>query len=285
MSIKVAIATGNPDSNKVKILSNLFLSKTFKVKTYTVPTPSFTIKSWELDSFRFMKVIKMASKDLKRGDLLLYLKDNTCTQASARIIRKTLTYINYEVKDWDLIYLCKWLDRCDLYTRSPKEVKLLPNKTSWLTRSYSPNGHQAILFSSQGIRRIIGGKKLRNNNGEYISTNIDSLTRCIENGGLKAYAVSPNLFTFDTLQSNNISDLVKMTECRRPERNRSKDDHRSKFGIKPIIWFIIIITTVLLLLWVFYSLGVRPGNVEKNTDKKNITKTDEQKKDIAKIDK
>lgn len=268
MTIKVAISTKNPDSNKVRILCSLFPSNLFRVKAYSVPTPSFNIKSWELDSFRFMEVIKMAYKDLKRGDLLLYLKDNTCTQASARIIRKTLTYINYEVKDWDLVYLCKWLDRCDLYTRAPKEIKKLPNKTSWLTRSYSPNGHQAILFSSQGIKRLLGREKLRNKKGEYIPTNTDSLTRCIENGGLKAYAISPNLFTFDLLQSSGVSDLVKMTECRRPERNfKNKINTDTKSGIRPIIWFIIIVVIVLALLWAFYNLGVRPGKKSKKVKK------------------
>lgn len=149
--------------------------------------------------------------------------------------------------EWDLFYLCKWLDRCDLYKTCTK-VKNLTR----IVKTESPLGLQAIVFSPSGRDMVLGKKKMRN--CEYFPPILlplgDQLNLAIEDKAMKAITVTPNLFEYDVLLSKFTTDLLKLCECRLPEEIEEEEDNQ---GIIPLIWFIIVVVGVILLAWIFYQ--------------------------------
>ena len=157
---------------------------------------------------------------------------------------------------WDLFYLCKWLDRCDLYKKCTEK------KGINLVKTYSPLGIQALMFSPRGRDMTLGCIPLRpikdddcHQDCEYftpITLPLDEqLAFVIEDGQMKAIAATPNIFEFDITLAKLNTDLLKMAECRL-EIEEVEDDEVLP-GALPLIWFIIIFVGIILLAWIFYQ--------------------------------
>ena len=153
--VEVFIATVDCENNSLK---ELFDSKLFEVKTITINNPSTIVRSnFDLEAYRLLEIIKKS--DPKK--YCLYLKDNVITNTSKNNIRRITEAILAQC-DWDLTYYGYWLDRCDLYTKSKFKPYLVPKTNSYLVRTFSPNGVQAILFSPKGKKILLGEAKMKN---------------------------------------------------------------------------------------------------------------------------
>ena len=229
-----------------------------KVKSTPLGTPSVGVKSKSgLLSYRYLETLKKSNPKC----YTLIVKSDSVTLVPAQTIRRILGEIVKET-GWDVCYLCKWLDRCDLY----KNAKDLGSGS--LVKTLSPHGLQALVFSPQGKQRILGLEKLRTG-GYFLSKgDLDSdLNRTISSGGLIALATTPNLFDYDVLLATKSSDLLKASECVRPTTNQTNlSSGPNDPGTHPFVWFIAVILIVILVLWSLYHLSVSRQKSTKHID-------------------
>ncbi len=188
-------------------------------------------------------------------DFCIIIKDTSVTNSTTEEIVKIILSaidINKDNKyckkhNWQLCYLTKWLDRCDLY----KEEAKIKGVTK-IVKTFSPLGIQSILFSPEGRDIIIG--KHRMNNGKFFIPPInsplgDQFNLNIGLGNINATCVVPNLFNFNVMLSTNDIDFLKQCECRQPTTEQSKGP-----GAIPFLWFVIVMASVILLAWFFYQI-------------------------------
>lgn len=194
---------------------------------------------------RFDQVLKEVS-DNDPEKYVIVIKDTSVATLSPEELKRVILKIT-EFGEWDICYLTRWLDLCNLYC-DPIKVK---GSMKVIVKTFSPNGTQALLFSPKGRERIIGRKKLRN--GKYftpIQIPLSSkLNQEISDKNLSAVCTVPNSFEFDVFRATKTSDLAKLSDCRRPEPEDSNP------GAIPLIWFILIVVVVIMVAWALYVIG------------------------------
>lgn len=247
--VEVYISTAEPDSSQVKRLSNIFRSKLFELNVIIIPNSSVVLSSkFDLESYRLFEILKKSSDNC----YTIFLKDNSITNVDKNGINLIVNSILGQT-DWDLCYLSFWLDRCDLYGRNGFEPIKIPKLNSEIVKTSSPNGIQALMFSPHGKKVVLGVEKMKN--GHFFiprSSASNSFREQIEKGAINALAVLPTIFSFDVLQSNSVSDLAKLSVCRRPIANL---DSSSIPGVTPIFWFIVLVVIIILILYSMYYLS------------------------------
>lgn len=162
MDFKVYINSNEPQSPQVMKLRK----KLNKFEPLIVTSKSTDWENW-----------LSCVNNCPRDKFCFWIKDDSVTTANAEQIYEYLTErIN---ENWDLLYLCKWLDRCDQY------VEYQQGNTSYLTvKSPYPNGIQALVVSPMGKSKI---QKLN-------LTDEAELLQKIKEEKLIAYSSVPNIF-------------------------------------------------------------------------------------------
>lgn len=160
-------------------------------------------------------------------------------------------------KEFDIFYLGKWLDRCDLYRN--KEV--LPNSTASVVATSCPQGMQAAIFSPRG-RDIILGKIKMKNGGYFIPTETNFLAEQITNniltGNITALCVVPNLFDFNVLEAKTDEDFQKTQACKEvPPAMNIKEEPSGWSNLWPYIILFLIILMIGICL--FFLINRQPG--------------------------
>lgn len=155
---------------------------------------------------------------------------------------------NCKKDNWELCYLSKWLDRCDLY-ETLRKINGVPK----IVKTFSPLGIQSIMFSPKGRDIVLGMRKMKN--GEYftpISPPLgDQLNQNIGLENISATCIIPNLFDFNVMLSQADSlDVLKLSECRLPEVEKPVE---IPVGPIPFFWFVSIVVGIILLGWFFYQ--------------------------------
>lgn len=206
-----------------------------------------------------------------------YTRSSSCSDSSGygECCESSDDYCKDKFCKWDIFYLCKWLDRCDLYKTCAR------SKGTTLVKTESPLGDQALLFSPLGRDMVLGIKPLRSvyhcgkkcdEKCEFFTPITlplgEQLNFAIEEGNIKALASSPNLFEFDVKLAKFNIDLLKLSECRLPDQEVEEEDENLP-GAIPLIWFLIVVGGIILLAWIFYQ-GIAKYEVVDNT--KDIVK-------------
>jgi 1,2-phenylacetyl-CoA epoxidase PaaB subunit len=185
---------------------------------------------------------------------ILVVKDTSVTASTAEdifwTIHNFLNVVTTEPKrhKYHLLYLAKWLDRCDLYaTQDP--ILSHPDHHLKVYKTMSPYGLQALFMTSQGARYIKEDICLDTHPEVPISI---SLTQWINKGKIRAATTYPDLMVFDITRAENDNDVVKTASCRQaPAINKPTQ----KSGNKSFFWFIIILIGVLILAWALIRIG------------------------------
>jgi len=150
--------------------------------------------------------------------------------------------------NWDLCYLTKWLDRCDLYETLEK-IDGVPK----IVKTFSPLGLQAVLYSPKGRDIVLGREKMRN--GEYFTPITPPLGEQLANEiyleNISAAAIVPNLFDYNVMVAQMDVDLLKLAECRLPDDKDNSVD--VSVGPIPFYWFLVVVVGIILLAWFFYQ--------------------------------
>ncbi len=183
----------------------------------------------------------------------IVIKDTSVTNSSSAEIASLVMLAidlnrNGRKKDnWELCYLCRWLDRCDLY----KELAKMDGVTK-IVRTHSPLGLQAIMYSPKGRDIIIGRKRMKN--GDFFTPIEpplgDQINKEISLGNILAVCMVPNIFEFNVLLARTELDLFKLSDCR---LSNNGTEEVPGVGIAPFLWFVIITVGLILVAWFFYQ--------------------------------
>jgi hypothetical protein len=172
----------------------------------------------------------------------LIIKDICLTNTSSRDIAEMITAACQD-RSWQICYLNKWQDRCDLHT----DRMNLVNSSTVLARTYSPNGCCALLFSPDGRDIILGEKAMTNNKELKFTTSLSTtLNREINQRNLIATCFVPNLFSIDPATVQNYEFCQ---ECQQSNNNGSSGGY---YGGWLIIGLFIFVALLIALLCIFF---------------------------------
>ncbi|PCJ24624.1 MAG: hypothetical protein COA94_07155 [Rickettsiales bacterium] len=248
--INVCVLTLKKESENVKRISSIFSDEIYNLILIPITNIVDSVSNVSdveshLDTKRMLHALDM-SKTIDPEAITIILKDTSIFSSKKDHVLEVIK-TSLEVEDWDLVYLNRWLDRCDLYTDDRHRVG---NTFTEIIRTRSPNGTQAIMFSVIGRDRILGVEPLRDSTYfKLVNISIDTLLNIsIENSSLFAYVIVPNLVEFDIGVSSTLSNLAKMSECRAPPDVSNK-------GLLPFTLFLGIVICTFLLMWAYGKIS------------------------------
>src|SRR5207237_4593864 len=153
-SVIVYLLTNDPRSDSIRKLSGLFTSDMFSIKIVDVNPDIKEDRESEnylqLEESYKVNHCLIDSNEKHGKNHILILKDTSITHVNAEIVEEIIKKA-IESSKFHLCYLCKWMDRCDLYT-GKKELR----KTSILAKTQAPHGIQALLISSERRDILLG---------------------------------------------------------------------------------------------------------------------------------
>lgn len=185
-----------------------------------------------------------------RKEYIVIINNNSITNVTSDIIRDIMKALC--TKRFDICYLCKWMDRCDLYSDTTQLKYSNGAHGVQVSKTYDPHGFQAVLISPEGQNKILKygdtyHKLLYEQDchiGEVINKKINS-------GECDAICVTPNLFDFDISKAVDNADYVKTIQCAHPGYPASSDN--SMTG-SYVVLALLILLAALALYFIFIRL-------------------------------
>jgi hypothetical protein len=227
----------------------------------------------ELHQFRWC--LADAKRRMPNGYVLI-IKDNSIINVTSQNLAE-LIVTACQNETWQLCYLSKWLDRCDLHRNKISP----PGSTIFLVKTRLPHGCQAILFSPEGRDIVLKEKKMKNGQDFNVTTSLSaSLNQAIDRGYIDANCFIPNLIsydlTYDLTSIQQTNDYYKCQECRRPDtvsnvkripvaqgeekapvtqrvEKATVTQTNNGNGISTWLWILFIFVLILFGVWFMYS--------------------------------
>lgn len=246
MSIPVYILTSNDKSEKAAKVTSLFDDDLFSVTLFKVDEPDnaendFMDKKSFLEDNRYRKALEDA-KEHHSENFVIIVKDTSVSNCDPDTIADIVEAATTD-KNWDIFYLCRWLDDCALYTNK----RTIENNGSQIVKTKSPFGTQAVMFTPYARDVILGDEVMRN--GRYFSTKSSlgySLNRAIGKDYLNADCVIPNVIDYDIMEAKESKDFFKSAGCRKVDNTDcNMFDENGGFSV---LWFVIIIVILFFIL-------------------------------------
>jgi hypothetical protein len=253
--IVVYILTDDVKSERVDVVRKIFSDKLFTVARISI-NPNISEfdeknenehnRESEIENYRVMKSLEDARLNHRNNNVII-VKDTSITHSSPERVAEMIEYINSS-SQFDVLYLCKWLDRCDLYT----DKERIMSTGSMVVRTQSPNGIQCIMFTPKGRDILLGKEKMKN--GEYFKLHKGqdlgySLNREILNANINAHCIVPNLIDFDPTLARANKEYNKSSSCSDPDIGKTTDTGTSTFW-----WILFLILLIILIIWGIYKL-------------------------------
>ena len=251
------ISTQKPDqpggiSPQAKRLYELFASPIFQTTILKLDTTPTNIKTnysgfdqaASNELYRFVLALKDGTKQSSK-EPILFMMDTSVTDADSSTIEAIITSVL--TNNWDICYLSKYLDSCDLYT----DKKIINKNGTVLTNAVQPHGIQAILIrpdhfsvdAATGEVLFKGAKIVFEKN---LSTSIQKL---ISNKSIQATTITPNLFNVDPSTITNAEDYVKLNECRDSSAvSNNPNINNDGMTSNPNLYIYILLAIAILLL-------------------------------------
>lgn len=272
----VYILSGDANSPRTAQAKSLFSNGLFIVNIVTMSTPNNLVTSPTqshddaIEAYRVSWCLNHARNQYPTNYVIV-VKDTSVSNVDPDTIADIVSAA-MSSNDWNLCYLCRWLDRCDLYT----DKKPINGMTTLIAKTQSPHGVQAILFSPDGRDIVLGQKPMKNNQAFTPITRPlgVQLNEAITSGWIIATCVVPNLIEYDVTAARSAHDYKKLSECA-VQITSGSNDPRVGPGGEPVAhsapsgpigptgptganmqqtsglsgwWFVIIVIIVLLIL-------------------------------------
>mgnify|MGYP000860074080 CR=1 FL=1 len=181
---------------------------------------------------------------LPLDDDIIILQNNT-TIVNKQDFELIIKELEARSGDFDLCYLCRWLDRCDLLS----EVTEVSGTKVKLARSQIPNGAAALYITSRGRKKLLTPTFF----DPFENPLSSALTAQVAEGTLKALVTVPNIVHYEYLTSG---DYYKSQECRVPPRFEAPYPKTLQRELS-FLWFLLVVLGVLLIAyWVLKSQGL-----------------------------
>lgn len=181
------------------------------------------------------------AKEKYKNYPVLILKDSSLCVADKFTVYDVI-FSSLKSGKFHVFYLCKWNDKCHLYSRKQK----VKGSNSHIVKTQSPYGIQALLFTPEGRDVIIGSKPMKN--GEFFRARNSlskSLNKNIAKGYIDAFCVVPNLIAYDIGLASDDKDFLKLNECAPILRFNSETNGAVNVYIAVIIIFILLV----IIIW------------------------------------
>lgn len=160
----VFILTDDIDSVNISRLSYLFSENLFEIKIVNIHLPDlpeddeygkYGKKGWiDEDYYRISWVLKKCSQKYLNNHILI-IRDSVITHSSPQIIEEKVR--NLLLRDFDICYLSKYQDRCDLYTNFERL-----DDNSMIAKTFYPGGLQAIMISPKCREILLANSQMKN---------------------------------------------------------------------------------------------------------------------------
>jgi hypothetical protein len=253
------ISLSKPDepngiSAQAKRLYDLFASPIFQttiLKLDQVPNniktdyPGFNAEA-KNELYRFILSLKDGAKT---KNPILYINDTSVTDADAATVEAIVTSLL--TNEWDICYLSKWLDSCDLYS----DLKQINKNGTVLVNAVNPHGLQAVLVRPDRmlVDATTGEISLKDGTKVAFENSLSqSIQKLISNKKVLATTVSPNLFNVDPTTLQKKEDWVKLNECRDPNRpNLPMEPSESSSKQNMWLWIALAIFVLIILFLIF----------------------------------
>lgn len=275
--VPVYLLSANPEEARSSTVKSFFRHPMFTLNEVYIEPPteyrhrligSNLSRKHFLEAHRLNWCLRQA-KERYPNDHVIVIKDSSVCHADAETVAEIIGAA-IEAGGWDVCYLCRWLDRCDLYT----ERKPVLGRSTLIVKTQAPQGFQAIMFSPEGRDIILGEKDLRVG-GKFTPVRKPighQLSETIARGGLNATCIVPNLIQFDISAAKSPNDHMKLSEChpQAPLPVGGNNDPptgtlpmgtygatnlmtktSSSFSIPGWLWLLLLFGLLLLLIWYF----------------------------------
>lgn len=246
--ILLYVIKSDKDSN-IDNLRKTFDTKLFDIRTVTVE-----------NNDKIFDTYTQILKDNRENKLILFIRDSTISNISMESMND---HIRSALKrdDWDICYLCRWMDNCSLHT----DLTDVENHNSRIVRTHKPNGLHAFLINKNGADILLGEVNMKDGK-KFAHKNIAlGLNNEIYNGNIKAIAFTPNIVHFDHRKAEKDSDYMRCVECRNPQIYKDRDDPKTgNDGNNAMNTFWIFLTVlvicilVIMLIWILTRYVDRP---------------------------
>jgi len=236
-------------------VSRLFQDPMFNVIVPELPTEQrteFLAKLGQANALEATQILGVLSLSYAAAPdkPVIILKDNSVSHLTPEQITNRVKSILALTQPFDIFYLCKWNDRCQLYTNK----RNMADTNTFLAQTQAPGGFQAVLITPSGRDIILGQAMMPNNKKFKLDHPLpDQLTHEIFNGHLVAFTETPNIIDFDIRYAMSNADYVKLNECQ-PVKQSSQNVGSSTAAY---VWFFIVILAIFLLAWALIRIG--PG--------------------------
>lgn len=219
---------------------------------------------WDPDYAMVVDALRRADKN----SYTIICKDTAISALKSETILRTIDQticMNKSVRPFDLFYLAKWLDRCDLYS-DPVQVG---GRGLKVVNTVSPHGILTLMFTPQGRHKFLEvfnpethpitdrplGRVLNSRIGDHQDGSADAyLERFI------AITATPNIVNFDINARHSDRELVKSAECREIPESLPAASCSSGGTTRTnmsLFWFIILVIVIILLAIILVRVGMR----------------------------
>lgn len=217
-SVPVYLLSGNPEDVRTSMVKSFFRHPMFALNEVYIEPPteyrhrligSHLSRKHFLEAHRLNWCLQQA-KEKYPNDHVIVIKDSSVCHADAETVAEIISAA-IDAGGWDVCYLCRWLDRCDLYS----ERKPILGRSTLIVKTQAPQGFQAIMFSPEGRDMVLGDKGIRTG-GKFTPIRKPighQLSETIARGGLNATCIVPNLIQFDISAAKSPNDHMKLSEC------------------------------------------------------------------------
>jgi len=255
MNIIVYILTNDSKSTRVQRASSLFENQMFTVNICDIKPPKDTTVSPQMsvaDAIEFYRFTWCLDnvKQKHPNNYVIIAQDTCVSSADTDTIADAITQ-TIKKKKWDILYLCRWLDRC----KDNSDIERLDGYSGYIVKTMSPHGLQALMFSPSGRDKILGYKRM--NNGKLFGKRkvhpLDiMLNDHIGEDNLSAYALGNNLIEYDLSHARTTRDYLRLAQCE-VDSKVHKEENITNFSIW---WFVLIVVAVAIIILIFANVNL-----------------------------
>jgi hypothetical protein len=289
--VVVAIIPGdNTKVPRTDLLKRLFSKSIFRVIEVECGVISNTIEDRE--KMLITKALNQAHDKYPNRPTIV-VKDTSTSTLTPDMMEETVLRC-LKGKRFDLCYLCKWEDKCQLYKEPPdcpwksglepqsedelintgtgsrKDViahcvgTVYPGESKWanpwlgisIVQTKAPQGIQAILFSTKGMDIILGKSKMCN--GRTFTYRQGSLSDTLRGeifaGNIAAITTVPNVIDYDIILNATSTNDFSKVNECLPV---VMPPSASSGGGSNVLGFFVVIFFILLIGWAALRLGPR----------------------------
>jgi hypothetical protein len=209
------------------------------------PTANMTVDD-QIEAWNMQQALKSAREKYPNSPVLV-IKDTSVSNTSSDKIASIIESVERVPNAlYDLCYINRFNDQCQLYTR-----KIIIDKTTTLVSTQSPHGVQAIIYTPNGRDIVLGLKPMKNGKLFIIDHPLGSqLNAMIFQSNISASCIIPNLIEYNVIDAISNTDYSKVQEC-----SMVFTPSQTNVNTVSFFWFFIILVLLLLLGYAMIKIG------------------------------